>query len=90
MHCCAPSPSVPLTDVNWELDRKSLTLRNQLGIGEFGPIYDAELQLGINMMSRAVVKVCMHMCMCNTCACAYMCMYIITYMYTVHSIQPTG
>ena len=44
-------------DVNWELDRKSITLRKQLGIGEFGPIYDAELQLGLNMTSRAVVKV---------------------------------
>ena len=62
--------------MNWELDRKSLTLRNQLGIGEFGPIYDAELQLGVNMMSRAVVKV--RIC---TCACEYMCMYIHVHNY---------
>ena len=44
-------------DVDWELDRKNITLRDQLGIGEFGPIYDAELQLGLNVTSRAVVKV---------------------------------
>ena len=44
-------------DRDWELDRKSIALRNQLGIGEFGPIYDAELQLGVNAVSRAVVKV---------------------------------
>ena len=50
--------SVISTDMDWELDRKSITLRSQLGIGEFGPIYDAELQLGLNMVSRAIVKVC--------------------------------
>ena len=50
------------TDVDWELDRKSITLRKQLGIGEFGPIYDAELQLGLNTTSRAVVKVHSHTC----------------------------
>lgn len=44
-------------DKDWELDRKSITLRNQLGIGEFGPIYDAELELRVNAVSRVVVKV---------------------------------
>lgn len=43
--------------MEWELERKSITLRKQLGIGEFGPIYDAELQVEPNMMSRAVVNV---------------------------------
>lgn len=42
---------------NWELDRKHINLRVQLGIGEFGPIYDAEVQLGVNLMSRAAIKV---------------------------------
>ena len=43
--------------MEWELDRKRITLRKQLGIGEFGPIYDAELQLEPNMMSRTLVNV---------------------------------
>ena len=43
--------------VNLELNRKNIKLSKQLGIGEFGPIYDAEIQLGVNMMSRAAVKV---------------------------------
>ena len=45
-------------DMDWEMDRRDITLRGQLGVGEFGPIYDAEVQLGLNMTSRAVVKVC--------------------------------
>ena len=43
--------------MDWELDRKAINLCTQLGIGEFGPIYDAEVQLDVNMASRAVVKV---------------------------------
>jgi hypothetical protein len=49
--------SPDLHSIDWELDRRSIVLRGQLGIGEFGPIYDAELQLGVNMTSRTVVKV---------------------------------
>ena len=49
-----------IIDKDWELDRKSITLRNQLGIGEFGPIYDAELELRVNAVSRVVVKVNTH------------------------------
>ena len=44
--------------MDWEVDRRDITLRGQLGVGEFGPIYDAEVQLGLNMTSRAIVKVC--------------------------------
>lgn len=44
--------------MDWELDRRDITLCRQLGIGEFGPIYDAEVRLGLNMTSRAIVKVC--------------------------------
>ena len=40
-----------------EVDRRDITLCSQLGIGEFGPIYDAEVQLRVNVTSRAVVKV---------------------------------
>lgn len=47
--------------MDWELDRKKITLRRQLGIGEFGPLYDAELQLRVNVTSRAIVKVSKHM-----------------------------
>ena len=54
---CFEYNRVRCLDVDWELDRKNITLRDQLGIGEFGPIYDAELQLGLNVTSRAVVKV---------------------------------
>ena len=50
---CCYSP-----DMDWEVDRRDITLRGQLGVGEFGPIYDAEVQLGLNMTSRAIVKVC--------------------------------
>jgi serine/threonine protein kinase len=46
-----------ILNMDWEMDRRDITLRGQLGVGEFGPIYDAEVQLGLNMTSRAVVKV---------------------------------
>ena len=46
--------------MNLELNRKNIKLSKQLGIGEFGPIYDAEVQLGVNLMSRAAVKVSLH------------------------------
>ena len=47
-----------LTDINWEISRAKIRLIRQLGIGEFGAVYDAEVRLGKNMKSRALVKVC--------------------------------
>ena len=41
----------------WELPRKQIKLITQLGIGEFGPVYDAEVKLVANVTSRALVKV---------------------------------
>ena len=29
----------------------------QLGIGQFGPLYDAEVELQVNVKSRALIKV---------------------------------
>jgi len=43
--------------VDWELPRSKIKVMQQLGIGEFGPIYDAEVQLEVNVVSRALVKV---------------------------------
>ena len=40
------------------MERNDITLTTQLGVGQFGPIYDAEVQLGLDVTSRAVVKVC--------------------------------
>ncbi len=34
-----------------------MSLQQQLGIGEFGPIYDAEVEMGRNVVTRALVKV---------------------------------
>ena len=45
------------SDVDWELPRSKVRIMQQLGIGEFGPIYDAEVQLEVNVVSRALVKV---------------------------------
>lgn len=41
----------------WELPRKQIKLITQLGIGEFGPIYDAQVKLKANVTSRALIKV---------------------------------
>ena len=42
---------------NHELLRSDITLVNQLGIGEYGPIYDAEVKVKKNLVSRALIKV---------------------------------
>ena len=39
------------------MPREEIKLVTQLGIGEFGPIYDAEVKLRVNSVSRALVKV---------------------------------
>ena len=44
--------------MDWELPRNKVKVIQQLGIGEFGPIYDAEVRLEANFVSRALVKVC--------------------------------
>lgn len=51
------SPLSPRADVDWELPRQKVRLGQQLGIGEFGPILDTEVQLSVNVVSRAMVKV---------------------------------
>ncbi|XP_019849095.1 PREDICTED: tyrosine-protein kinase SRK2-like [Amphimedon queenslandica] len=40
-----------------EIQREKIKILQQLGIGEYGPIYDAEVELDINIKSRALVKV---------------------------------
>ncbi len=42
---------------DWELARKQIKLVKQLVIGEFGPIYEAEVKLKTNVSVRALVKV---------------------------------
>ncbi len=44
-------------DSDLELPRSKVSLQQQLGIGEFGPIYDAEVEMGRNVVTRALVKV---------------------------------
>ena len=50
--------SIQPAGVDWELPRNKVKVIQQLGIGEFGPIYDAEVRLEANFVSRALVKVC--------------------------------
>ena len=50
--------SIQPAGVDWELPRNKVKVIHQLGIGEFGPIYDAEVRLEANFVSRALVKVC--------------------------------
>ncbi len=40
-----------------EVPRENIKILQQLGIGEFGPIYDAEVQLNVNVKSRTLIKV---------------------------------
>ena len=44
-------------DMNLEISREKIRLLQQLGIGEFGAVYDAEVRLEKNVKSRALVKV---------------------------------
>ena len=43
--------------MHWEISREKIRLLQQLGIGEFGAVYDAEVRLEKNVKSRALVKV---------------------------------
>ena len=45
------------TEDDFELQRSDITLVRQLGIGEYGPIYDAEVKVKKNLITRALVKV---------------------------------
>lgn len=40
-----------------EIRRDDINISQQLGEGQFGPIYDAEVRLDVNLLSRALVKV---------------------------------
>jgi hypothetical protein len=39
-----------------EIDRADITITNRMGIGEFGPIFDAEVKLDVNDVQRAMIK----------------------------------
>ena len=58
--------------MDWELPRNKVKVIQQLGIGEFGPIYDAEVQLEANVVSRALVKVCVVHLLPTIMVCCYM------------------
>lgn len=45
----------PFLDI--EVRRDDISIIQQLGEGEFGPIYDAELKLDVNVLSRTIIKV---------------------------------
>ena len=45
-----------------EIAQTDISITNKLGIGEFGPIYDAEVKMGINDIQRAMIKVYINMC----------------------------
>lgn len=40
-----------------EISRDKIRVLQQLGIGEYGPLFDAEVQLELNIKSRAIIKV---------------------------------
>lgn len=40
-----------------EINREKISILQQLGIGEYGPLLDAEVQLDVNIKSRALIKV---------------------------------
>lgn len=40
-----------------EVDRNDISITNRLGIGEFGPLFDAEVKIDINDIQRAMIKV---------------------------------
>ena len=40
-----------------EIPHDNIKILQQLGIGEYGPLYDAEIHLQLNVKSRALVKV---------------------------------
>lgn len=42
-----------------EIPRENIKVLTQLGIGEYGPLLDAEVQLNVNVKSRALIKVLM-------------------------------
>lgn len=48
---------VHFTDKPQELPREQIKILQVLGIGEFGPIHDAEVQLNVNVKSRSLIKV---------------------------------
>ena len=58
--------------MDWELPRNKVKVIQQLGIGEFGPIYDAEVRLEANVVSRALVKVCVVHLFLTIMVCCYM------------------
>ena len=41
-----------------EISRDNIKILQQLGVGEYGPLYDAEIYLQVNVKSRALVTVC--------------------------------
>ena len=43
--------------ISLEIQREKIRILQQLGIGEYGPLYDAEVELDVNIKSRALVKV---------------------------------
>lgn len=40
-----------------EIERSDISITNRMGIGEFGPILDAEVKLDVNDVQRAMIKV---------------------------------
>ena len=40
-----------------EIDRNDIHITERLGIGEFGPLFDAEVKLDVNDVQRAMIKV---------------------------------
>ena len=58
---------------DYELQRSDITLVRQLGIGEYGPIYDAEVKVKKNRMTRALVKVPRYMHISGEAICRYGC-----------------
>lgn len=44
-------------DNSREIPREKIKVLQQLGIGQFGPLYDAEVELQVNVKSRALIKV---------------------------------
>ncbi len=40
-----------------EIALADINITNKLGIGDFGPIFDAEVRMGTNDIQRAMIKV---------------------------------
>lgn len=47
----------PLISPDIEVKRDDINVTHQLGEGQFGPIYDAEVRLDVDVLSRALIKV---------------------------------